>query len=136
MEYKLDKGCHSVYALQFHLVMCVKYRKKILAGEMDDRLKELVEQVAEHFKVDILEQETDTDHIHILFYGRPSLSASRFINSLKSVTSRKLRKEFPSIMKKHLWGGEFWSPSYFLATTGQVTLEAIRHYVETQKEKH
>ena len=135
MEYKLDKGCHSVYALQFHLIMCVKYRKKILTGEIDDRLKDLVEQVAEHFKVEILQQETDKDHIHILFSSRPALSASKFINSLKSVTSRKLRKEFPALMRKYLLGGAFWSPSYFLATTGQVTLEAIRHYVETQKGK-
>ncbi|HMK44013.1 MAG TPA: IS200/IS605 family transposase [Dissulfurispiraceae bacterium] len=135
MEYKLDKGCHSVYALQFHLVMCVQYRKKILTGMLDERLKGLVGQVAEHFKVQILQQETDKDHIHILFSGRPSLSISRFINSLKSVTSRKLRQEFPQVMKKHLWGGVFWSPSYFLATTGQVTLETIRHYVETQKEQ-
>jgi len=69
-----------------------------------------------------------------VFSSRPSLAPSRFINSLKTVTSRRLRKEFPVVMKKHLWGGGFWSPSYFLASTGQVTLEAIRHYVETQKD--
>ena len=133
MQYKLDKGCHSVYAIQFHLVMCVKYRKKILIGGLDNRLKALTKEVAMHFKVGIIQQETDGDHIHILFSSRPSLAISRFINALKSVTSRKLRKEFPDVMKRHLWGGVFWSPSYFLATTGQVTLEAIRHYVETQK---
>jgi putative transposase len=82
MQYKTDKGCHSVYAIQCHMVMCVKYRKKILTGDLDERRK----------------------------------------------------KEFPLIMKKHLWGGVFWSPSYFLASTGQVTLEVIRRYVETQEE--
>ena len=133
MQYKLEKGCHSVYAIQFHLVMCVKYRKKILIGGLDNRLKALTKEVAMHFKVGIIQQETDGDPIDILFSSRPSLAISRFINALKSVTSRKLRKEFPDVMKRHLWGGVFWSPSYFLATTGQVTLEAIRHYVETQK---
>ncbi len=135
MQYRLDKGCHSVYSIQFHLVMCVKYRKKVLTGELDTRLKELASEVACDFLIEIIEQETDMDHIHILFSSRPSIAVSRFINSLKSVTSRILRKEFPSVMKKNLWGGVFWSPSYFLASTGQVTLEAIRHYVETQKEQ-
>ena len=133
MQYKLDKGCHSVYAIQFNLVMCVKYRKKILIGGMDNRLKAQTKEVAMHFKVGIIQQETDGDPIHILFSSRPSLAISRFINALKSVTSRRLRKEFPDVMKRHLWGGVFWSPSYFLATTGEVTLEAIQDYVETQK---
>lgn len=135
MEYKLDKGCHSVYSIQFHLVMCVKYRRKVLHGEMDRRLMELTSAVARDFGIEILRQETDRDHIHLLFSSKPSIAVSRFINSLKSDTSRRLRKEFPEIMKKHLWGGAFWSPSYFLASTGQVTLEAIKHYVETQKER-
>jgi len=134
MEYRLDKGCHSVYSIQFHLVMCIKYRKKILTGSLDGRLKELVDEMSTKCGVQVIEQETDVDHIHILFSSKPSLAPSRFINSLKSVTSRRLRKEFPAVMKKHLWGRVFWSPSYFLASTGQVTLEAIRHYVETQKE--
>ena len=134
MEYRIDKGRHSVYAIQLHLVMCVKDRKKILTGLLDHRLKELVDEMAEQFNAQIIQQETDRDHIHVLFSCRPSLAPSRFINSLKSVTSRRLRKEVPVVMKKHLWGSGFWSPSYFLASTGQVTLEAIRHYVETQKD--
>ena len=134
MKYKLDAGCHSVYSIQFHLVMCVKYRKKILTGDLDERLKEVVEEIAGKFGIQIIEQETDMDHIHVLFSSKPSIAPSRFINSLKSVVSRRLRKEFPLIMQEYLRGGVFWSPSYFLASTGQVTLEAIRHYVETQKE--
>ncbi len=135
MKYKLDKGCHSVYSIQFHLVMCVKYRRKVLVDALDMRLKELVVAVAEKFGVTIVEQETDKDHIHILFSGKPSITPSNFVNILKSATSRRLRNEFPDIMKKHLWGGKFWSESYFLASTGQVTLEAIKRYVETQKEE-
>lgn len=135
MQYRLDKGCHSVYAIQFHLVMCVKYRKKILLGQLDTRLKDVVREVAVHFGIDIIQQETDKDHIHILFSCRPSLAPSRFINSLKTVVSRRIRKEFPDVVRKHLWGGVFWSPSYFLASTGQVTLEDIKRYVETQKAK-
>jgi putative transposase len=132
MEYRLDKGCHSVYSLQFHLVLVTKYRKKVLVGKLAQRLKEIVEEVAKHFRVRIIEQETDKDHIHILFSGRPTLTLSRFVNSLKSVTSRKLRKEFPEVMKKELWGGKFWSQSYFIASVGQVKPEDVKRYVQSQ----
>jgi len=135
MEYKLDKGCHSVYSLQFHLVLVVKYRKKVLVGKLAERLKEIVMEVAEHFGVEIIEQETDKDHIHILFSSRPTIMLSRFVNSLKSVTSRKLRREFPEVMKRELWGSKFWSPSYFIATTGQVKLEDVKRYVQSQGRK-
>lgn len=134
MRYTLDKGCYSVYSIQFHLVMCVKYRKEVLEGDLDVRLKALILDISKRMQVRIIQQESNVDHIHVLFVARPSLTPSKFINTLKSVTSRRLRKEFPAVIKKHLWGGEFWSPSYFLASTGQVTLEAIKHYVETQKE--
>lgn len=135
MEYKLDKGCHSVYSLQFHLVLVVKYRKKVLVGKLAERLREIVVEVAEHFGIEIIEQETDKDHIHILFSSRPTVMLSRFVNSLKSVTSRKLRREFPEVMKSQLAGGKFWSPSYFIATTGQVKLEDIKRYVQSQGRK-
>ena len=130
MEYKLDKGCHSVYSLQFHLVLVVKYRKKVLVGKLADRLKEIVVEVAEHFGIEVPERETNKDYI--LFSARPTIMLSRFVNSLKSVTSRKLRREFPEVMKRELWGGKFWSPSYFIATTGQVKLEDVKRYVQSQ----
>ena len=132
MKYKLDKGCHSVYSLQFHLVLVVKYRKKVLIGKLAERLKEILMEVAEHFTIEIIEQEINKDHVHVLFSSRPAVAVSRFVNSLKSVTSRKLRKEFPEVMKRELQGGNFWSPSYFIATTGQVSLEDVKGYVQSQ----
>ena len=113
----------------------MKYRKKVLVGKLAERLKEIVEGVAQHFGVEIIEQETDKDHIRILFSSRPTIMLSRFVNSLKSVTSRKLRREFPEVMKRELWGGKFWSPSYFIATTGQVKLEDVKKYVQSQGRK-
>jgi len=84
MKYQLDKGCHSVYSLWFHYVCCVKYRKKVLTREISSRLKEINLSVAEKFGVQIIEQETDLDHIHILFASRPQVQLSKFMNSLKS----------------------------------------------------
>ncbi|MFK5954727.1 MAG: IS200/IS605 family transposase [Desulfobacterium sp.] len=131
MRYKIDKGAHSVYCIQFHLVFCVKYRRKVLTDLVSERLKSIVVNIALNFDVNIIEQETDMDHIHILFASKPSVTLSKFINSLKSVTSRMIRKEFPEV-KKVLWKGKFWSPSYFLASVGQVSLDDLKKYVESQ----
>lgn len=131
MKYSFDKGNHSVYCLQFHYVACVKYRHKVLAGKIPDRLKAINIDVAKAFGIDIIEQETAIDHIHILFSSKPQIQLSRFVNSLKSVSARLIFREFPEVKKK-LWKGHFWSPSYFLASTGQVTLEDLKKYVESQ----
>lgn len=134
MKYSNDKGSHSVYNLQFHYVACVKYRRKVLTENVSVRLKEINLSVATEVGVTIIEQETDRDHIHILFSAKPQIQLSKFINSLKSVSARLLFREFPDLKEK-LWGGAFWSPSYFLASTGQVTLDVLKRYVENQNAK-
>lgn len=131
MKYSLNKGNHSVYSLQFHYVACVKYRQKALTGNITDRLKAINLEVAKAFDIGIIEQETAIDHIHILFASKPQVQLSKFVNSLKSVSARLIFREFPEIKKK-LWKGHFWSPSYFLASAGQVTLEDLKKYVERQ----
>jgi len=112
-------------------VFCVKYRRKVLTDPVSERLKSLVSEIASKFDVQIIEQEADLDHVHVLFASKPSVTLSKFINSLKSVTSRMIRKEFPEV-KKDLWKDKFWSPSYFLASVGQVTLDDVKKYVENQ----
>lgn len=134
MKYSNDKGSHSIYNLQFHYVACVKYRRKVLTEAVSARLKEINLSVAAEVGVTIIEQETDRDHIHILFSAKPQIQLSKFINSLKSVSARLLFREFPELKVK-LWGGAFWSPSYFLASTGQVTLDVLKRYVENQNAK-
>ncbi len=107
MKYDTNKGNHSVYCLQFHYIACIKYRKKILIGKISDRLKEINRSVADSFGIEIIEQETDKDHIHILFSSKPQVEVSKFVNSLKSVSARLLFREFPEI-KKQLWKGHLW----------------------------
>lgn len=131
MKYRLDKGNHSVYSLQFHYVACIKYRHKALVDNIPDRLKAINLNVAKAFYIEIIEQETAIDHIHLLFSSKPQIQLSKFVNSLKSVSAKLIFREFPEIKKK-LWEGHFWSPSYFLATTGQVTVEDLKQYVENQ----
>jgi len=132
MIYKLDKGCHSVFALQYHFVQCVKYRRKALVSEsIVDFLKQKIREISETFEVEILNVECDKDHFHLLFKGKPTLDIPKYINAMKTITSREIQRKFPEV-KKLLWKEAFWSRSYFLATTGQVTLDVLKKYVEEQ----
>ena len=135
MDYRLDKQSHAVFALTYHYICCVKYRRKIFDNDsIIDRIKQINYGIVEKFGVQIINQETDQDHIHILFKATPKTDLPKFINSLKGVSSRYLRKEYPQIIKK-LWRSVLWSPSYFLCTTGQVTLDQLKQNVETQGQK-
>lgn len=135
MSYELDKGAHSVYSLNYHYICCVKYRRKIfIDNSIINRLKEINISIARKNDIEILNQETDQDHIHIVFKAQPTTELTKFINSLKGVSSRYLLKEFPRI-KERLWNGHLWSPSYLLVTTGQVTLSQLKQYVESQGKK-
>lgn len=132
MKYALDKVCHSVYALQYHLVQCIKYRKKVLIDEkIIDLLKMKIKEISVTFDVDVLNIECDKDHFHMIFKTKPTLDIPRYMNAIKTITSREIRRKFPEIKNK-LWDDAFWSRSYFLATTGQVTLDQLKKYVEGQ----
>ena len=132
MKYKLDKDAHSVYALQYHFVQVVKYRREVFENdEIIDFLKQKVREISERFEVDVLNIECDKDHFHMIFKAKPTLDIPRYINAIKTITSREIQRNFPEVKAK-LWKGVFWSPSYFLATTGQVTLDVLKKYVEGQ----
>ncbi|MDF2957810.1 MAG: REP element-mobilizing transposase RayT [Candidatus Alkanophagales archaeon MCA70_species_1] len=131
MKYKLDRGAHSVYSLHYHLIFVVKYRRKVLNHEIIDFLKQKIHEISETFKVEVLAIECDVDHVRILFKAKPTLNIPKYINALKTITSREIKRKFPEV-KERLWEKVLWSPSYFLATTGQVTLDVLRKYVESQ----
>lgn len=139
--YDLDKGRHSVYTLHYHLILVVKYRRKALYNEIiRERLKEIIYDLERKWqndpkmKIEIVAQEPGDDNHHILFKATPQTDLVKVINSIKGVTARYLRQEFPDT-KKFLWGDAFWTPSYFLATTGQVSLDVLKAYVESQESK-
>ena len=135
MAYKFDKNAHSVYTLNYHLVQCIKYRKKVLDfPEIIDELKMRIKNIAESYGCEILVIETDLDHIHVLFKAKPQTDLLKFINNLKSATAKVLRRKFQDKLKNKLWGDSFWSDSYCLITTGQTTLDQVKKYVENQKE--
>lgn len=132
MKYKLDKSSHSVYALQYHLVQCVKYRRKVFDNEkIIDFLKQKIHEISQTFDVEVLCIECDKDHFHMIFKAKPTLNIPKYLNAIKTITSREIQRRFPEVKEK-LWKGMFWSRSYFLATTGQVTLDILKKYVEGQ----
>ena len=135
MKYKLDRSAHSVYSLHYHLVVVIKYRRKALYDEViRERLKLIIMGLADELGIEILAQEPSEDHLHILFTATPTINLSNVVNVIKGVTARRLRQEFPRT-KEFLWGDSFWSNSYFIASTGQVSLDVLMQYVESQMEK-
>jgi len=112
----------------------VKYRRKVFENDtIINELKERTKNIATGFGITIISQECDKDHTHILFSAKPSSDLVKFINSLKGATAKAIRHRYPEV-KKLLWKDVFWSSSYCLITTGQVTLDQLKKYVEEQGE--
>ena len=133
---ELDKSCNAVYSLRYHLIICVKYQRKCFSNEkLRERFKELSTFVAETQGVEVIDQECGDDHVHLLISTKPSTNLTKYINFLKTYTSKNLRKEFTEELSDQLWGDAFWSPSYYLATVGNVSLDTLYNYVENQRKK-
>lgn len=126
-----DTNNHSVFLLQYHLIMCIKYRNKVIDDKISERLKEIFEYISPKYNIALEEWNHDTDHVHILFRGQPNTEISKFINAYKSASSRLVKKEFPQI-RKSLWKEMFWSQSYCLISTGGATVDIIKQYIQSQ----
>ena len=120
--------------LHYHLIMCVKYRNKVIDDKISIRLKEIFEKIAPTYNITLEEWTHDIDHVHILFRGHPNTEISKFINAYKSASSRLIKKEFPQILKS-LWKEMFWSQSFCPLTTGSATVDIIKQYIQSQGKK-
>lgn len=133
MEVKSGRG--YVYAIQYHIVWCVKYRHKVLKGNIDKRLFEVLQKIADDNGFSIIEINSDLDHVHLLIDCSPQHYIPDMIKALKGVSARLLMKEFGTELKKKLWGGHLWNPSYFITTISENTEEQIKKYIQKQKER-
>ena len=131
---KVTYGRGYVYTIQYHIVWCTKYRHKILQGKVETSLKEIIQKIAEDNKFRIEEMEIDLDHVHLLIDCSPQHYIPNMVKALKGVSARLLFKAHPEI-KRQLWGGHLWNPSYFVATVSENTEEQIRAYIKGQKIK-
>ena len=132
---KFDTNNHSVFLLRYHLILCVKYRNKVINDDISRRLKQIFEYISPNYNITLDEWNHDIDHVHVLFRGNPNSDISKFINAYKSASSRLIKKEFPEI-KKSLWKEMFWSKSFCLLSTGGVTADIIKEYIQSQGAKH
>ena len=130
---ELRNNNHSVFSIRFHLILVVKYRRKVINDEISERLKEIFEYIQNNYNITLEEWNHDIDHVHVLFRSEPNTNVSKFINAYKSASSRLIKKEYPSI-KARLYKEAFWSQSFCLISTGGANIETIKKYIESQEE--
>ena len=131
---ELKNNNHSVFAIHFHLILVVKYRRKVIDDEISNRLKEIFKYIEGNYNITLEEWNHDIDHVHILFRSEPNSNISKFINAYKSASSRLIKKEYSSI-RTNLYKDAFWSQSFCLISTGEANNEIIKKYIESQGEK-
>ncbi len=133
LEADIRLGRHAVWACHAHLVFVTKYRRGALTNEMLTRCREVMTDVCADFGVELAEFNGEDDHVHLLVNFPPTVQLSKLVNSLKGVSSRRLRQEYPAHTARYLWGNHFWSRSYFVGTAGGAPLSVIRAYIDQQK---
>lgn len=119
----------SVYSTKYHIVWCPKYRRAVLAGHIEGRLRELVEDEIEYLNGRVIEMEVMPDHVHLLAEIPPQIAVCEAMRRIKGQTSRVLRSEYPSLQRLP----SLWTRSYFVSSVGGAPLEVVRRYVEIQK---
>ena len=128
MEYKSNNNV--CYSCKYHVVWCPKYRRKVLVGAVEARLKELIYEACAKHNVEIIEMEIMPDHVHLLVEVDPQLGIHRAVKAIKGYTSRVLRGEFRTLRSRL---PTLWTNSYFVATVGGTPLSIIKQYIENQK---
>jgi putative transposase len=126
MEYKYSRN--QVFLINYHLIWCPKRRKPVLIGEVSDRLKSILKEVAKERGVEIIALEIQPDHVHLFISAYPTLAVHKFVKAFKGRSSHHLRKEFPHLLKIP----SLWTHSYFVSTAGNISNETIRKYIEAQ----
>ncbi|WP_184759378.1 IS200/IS605 family transposase [Streptosporangium album] len=129
----IRRGRAVVHNLHAHLVFTPKYRRGVFTDEILRRCEDIMIEVCDSFGAELVEFNGEEDHVHLLVHHPPKVALSTLVNSLKGVSARLLSKEYPAHIRKYLWGGHFWSPSYFAASCGGAPLSIIKEYIENQK---
>ncbi len=130
MPSEIKTNRNSAYSCRYHVVFCPKYRRKVLVPPIDGRPKPILLETIEKWGQEFIEMEVMLDHVHLLVGCDPQFGIHRLVRYLKGTSSRLLRQEFP-VLKRKL--PSLWMNSYFVTTTGGVTLESLKRYVEGQK---
>ena len=125
------KGSHTVYDLHYHFVFITKYRKPVLKGDVARRVRDLIREICASHEVDIVKGHVQPDHVHLLLSMPPQVSPSRIMQAVKGKSSHHLMQEFRRI-NREFWGRHLWARGYFVSTSGKVTDEVVKQYIEEQ----
>ncbi len=131
MSSNIRTGRHCVFAMHVHLVFVAKYRKAIFDAKILRTMQEIFEKVCKESDAQLIEFNGETDHVHLVVNYPPKVSVSVLVNSLKGVSSRLLRAEYP-ILSSKIWRNALWSPSYFAGSCGGASLDVLKQYIEQQ----
>ena len=122
-------GRNCVYQMAYHVVWCPKDRRDVLVGEVAESVDSMLEAICAERNWPVIAKEIQPDHIHLFLGIAPALAVADAVKILKGSSARQLFVKHPAL-KKRLWGGHLWSPSYYVGTAGNVSAETIRHYIE------
>lgn len=125
-------GRSSVTNLQAHLVFVTKYRREVFTGQMLTECEAVMRNAAQALGAAVVEFNGESDHVHLVVKLPPGVSIASLVRSMKGASSRHLRTHHWEHLQKRLWGGHLWSPSYFAASSGGVTLDVLRRYIGNQ----
>jgi putative transposase len=125
-------GRHCVFILHAHLVFVTKYRREVLRAEHLDALERIFRKVCADFGAELRELNGEDSHVHLLVTYPPTVALAKLVNSLKGVSSRLMRRDFPEL-ERHCWQGHLWSASYFAGSVGGAPLSVLKHYIEQQR---
>lgn len=129
---ELNTLYHCTFKLQYHLVIVTKYRKKVISSQIMERLGSIFRGLLDQWDGELLEFNGEPDHVHLLISLNPKTQPSKLVNNLKTVSSRRVRKEFGGHIKKYLWKDAFWSRSYCIISVGGAPISVLRQYIEQQ----
>ncbi len=132
-EQALNTLYHSVYNIHYHLVLVTKYRRRCITPEVASYLEAQYKRLLESWDCELLECSGEPDHLHLLISANPKIQPSKMVNSLKTATSRLVRKQFAEHIKHFYWKPVFYSRSYCLVSCGGAQLQIIRQYLEQQE---
>lgn len=125
-------GRHCIFLLHAHLVLVTKYRHKVFTDTHLRRIQEIMTDICTSFECELVEFNGEANHVHLLVNFPPKLALSKLVNSLKGVTSRRMRQEFPNLKRHYYRANVLWSGSYFAGSVGGAPISVLRQYIEQQ----
>lgn len=123
---------HCVSRINLHIVFVTKYRKKVINADILKDLKEIFTRLCQNAKSELVEFNAESDHVHLLVDISPDIAPSKLVNTLKTISSRMIRKKYVEYLKPFYWKPVFWTGAYFVTSTGGAPLETLKEYIQKQ----